>query len=109
MISSLGGFICAGIAVLASGVMSSAVSFQFFQFPSLVSKSFGNDKAITLSLIDGAALFTSSYILSSIINIASSTGLGSNGWTLAWLFLATCFALGSRATDSFLPSLYEEY
>ena len=105
--SSLGGFACTGIAVLSSGVMSSALSFQFFQFPSLVSKTFGGDKAITQSVIEGFALITSSRILSSIVNIASTTGLSSNGWTLAWLFLAACFALGERVTNAFLPYLYD--
>jgi hypothetical protein len=106
VISSLGSLGCAAIAVLASGMMSSSLSFQFFQFPNLISKSFGDDSSIILSLIDSFALFTSSYILSSIGSIASNTGLGSYGWSVAWLFLATCFVVGGRLTDAVLPSIY---
>jgi hypothetical protein len=58
-------------------------------------------------LIDSVALFTSSYILSSIGSIASNTGLGSYGWSIAWLFLGLCTAIGGRLTDKFLPSIYE--
>ena len=105
VISNIGGMGCAAIAVLASGLMSSSLSFQFFQFPSLISKSFGNDKAIILSLIDSFALFSSSYVLSMFGNIASNTGLGSYGWSTAWLFLGFCSVLGGFFTNKLMPSL----
>lgn len=107
LVSSLGGVFCAGIAVIASGVMGSCLSYQYYQFPSLVSKGFGDDRSISLALIDSVALFTSSYIVSVIGKIASNTELGSYGWTLAWIFLGLCTAIGGRLTDKFLPSIYK--
>ena len=106
VISNIGGLGCATIAVLASGLMSSSLSFQYYQFPSIISKNFGNDRSISLALIDSVALFSSSYVLSTIGNIASNTGLGSYGWSTAWLFLGFCTAFGGFFTNKFLPSIY---
>mmetsp|Transcript_37455 Transcript_37455/g.91059 ORF Transcript_37455/g.91059 Transcript_37455/m.91059 type:complete len:680 (-) Transcript_37455:126-2165(-) len=73
-----------------SGIMAATVSFQFYQFPNLVSSNvFPENSAVSLSLLDAAGFFFTAQILA-----ANSKILGSFGWSASWSFLALIFGLG---------------
>mmetsp|Transcript_37457 Transcript_37457/g.91064 ORF Transcript_37457/g.91064 Transcript_37457/m.91064 type:complete len:670 (-) Transcript_37457:126-2135(-) len=81
--------LAAAITVL-SGIMAATVSFQFYQFPNLVSSNvFPENSAVSLSLLDAAGFFFTAQILA-----ANSKILGSFGWSASWSFLALIFGLG---------------
>jgi hypothetical protein len=81
--------IAAGIA-LFSGIMASTVSFQFYQFPNLVSANvFPEHSAVSLSLLDAAGFFMTAQVLA-----ANNHVLTRYGWSGSWTFLAMIFALG---------------
>jgi hypothetical protein len=81
--------VAAGIA-LFSGIMASTVSFQFYQFPNLVSANiFPDSSAVSLSLMDAAGFFVTAQVLA-----VNNHVLGKLGWSASWTFLAMVFALG---------------
>ena len=76
---------------LFSGVAASSISFQFSQVPNLVaSNSFGDNKAVALSLVDAAGFFVTSQVL-----VVNSRVLGTCGWSASWTFLALFLGVGS--------------
>jgi hypothetical protein len=92
MTNFLGGsnnLVAAAITVFA-GVMASTVSFQFYQFPNLVSSNvFPENSAVSLSLLDAAGFFFTAQVLA-----ANSRILGNFGWSASWSFMAVVFGLG---------------
>jgi hypothetical protein len=81
--------VAAGIA-LFSGIMASTVSFQFYQFPNLVSANvFPENSAVSLSLLDAAGFFVTAQVLA-----ANNQILGKFGWSASWTFLAMIFGIG---------------
>ncbi|KAG7351352.1 major facilitator superfamily transporter [Nitzschia inconspicua] len=83
------GLVAAGIA-LCSGIMAGTVSFQFYQFPNLVSANvFPDNSAVSLSLLDAAGFFMTAQVLT-----ANNHVLRHFGWSASWTFLAMIFGLG---------------
>lgn len=81
--------IVAGVA-LFSGIMASTVSFQFYQFPNLVSANvFPDNTAVSLSLLDATGFFLTAQVLT-----ANNMILKGMGWSASWTFLAMIFGLG---------------
>jgi len=93
------------IISLASGTLASSVAYQFYQFPVTFGKTFGNDKAICMSFIEGVAYLMVSYVWSIIGKIISSDRLGSHGWSLAWLIVAGYFVAGGNVIMRSLSSV----
>eukprot|EP00539_Tryblionella_compressa_P004229 CAMPEP_0178741162 /NCGR_PEP_ID=MMETSP0744-20121128/4980_1 /TAXON_ID=913974 /ORGANISM="Nitzschia punctata, Strain CCMP561" /LENGTH=617 /DNA_ID=CAMNT_0020393991 /DNA_START=144 /DNA_END=1997 /DNA_ORIENTATION=+ len=82
--------IVAACIALFSGIMASTVSFQFYQFPNLVSANvFPENSAVSLSLLDAAGFFVTAQVLA-----ANNHVLGKLGWSASWTFLAMIFGIG---------------
>lgn len=81
---------------LVSFVMSSNISFQYFQFPAMISQRFGDHKAVVISFLDGFGFLLSAPIFATIAQVVPASGWGS-GWTmLASLFgAAACLMLSA--------------
>lgn len=79
---------------LVSFVMSSNISFQYFQFPAMISQRYGDHKAVVISFLDGFGFLLSAPIFATIAQVVPANGWGS-GWTmLASLFgAAACLML----------------
>ena len=81
--------IAAAITIF-SGIIASTVSFQFYQFPNLVSSTiFPEDSAVALSLTDAVGFFVTAGVLG-----VNSRLLGNFGWFTSWAFMAAIFGIG---------------
>lgn len=84
-------FAMAVIVSLLSGIAASSISFQFSQFPNLVSTAlFSENKAVALSLVDAAGFFITWLTLG-----ANTRILGNFGWSASWTYLSLFLCLGS--------------
>mmetsp|Transcript_28532 Transcript_28532/g.77232 ORF Transcript_28532/g.77232 Transcript_28532/m.77232 type:complete len:528 (+) Transcript_28532:280-1863(+) len=73
-----------------SGLLSSAVSFQFYQFANLMSSNiFPEHTSVALSFTDGVGFFVTAGVLG-----LNSRLLGNFGWCTSWIFIATAFGVG---------------
>jgi hypothetical protein len=73
-----------------SGIIASAVSFQFYNFANLMSSTmFPEHSSVALSLTDAVGFFTTAGILG-----INSRLLGKFGWCASWAFMASAFAFG---------------
>jgi MFS family permease len=76
------------IAVL-SAYMASNIAFQYYQFPPMIARSmFAEDKAVCISLLDGAG-----FLLSAPIFAVTSQFIPAYGWSYAWIMFAGFFAI----------------
>jgi len=107
----LGNTILAIAITLASGIMASSVAYQFYQFPVAFGRSFDDDRAVCISFLDGIACLVASPIWSIVSRLVASARLGSHGWSLAWLVIASLFGIGGnvmmRTLSSVIPSVGE--
>jgi len=94
VISMLGRKVVAAAITLASCLMTANLSIQFYQFPAKFAKSFEDDKAVCMAFTDAVAFFLSCPIWAIVSTIATSTRFGSNGWSIAWIFVSALFAVG---------------
>lgn len=87
-----------------SGIIASTVSFQFYQFPNLVSATvFPESSAVALSLTDAVGFFVTAGVLG-----VNSRLLGNFGWFTSWAFMAAIFAVGGAImTRSIQPVLIQ--
>ena len=87
-----------------SGIIASTVSFQFYQFPNLVSATvFPESSAVALSLTDAVGFFVTAGVLG-----VNSRLLGNFGWSTSWAFMAAIFAVGGAImTRSIQPVLIQ--
>lgn len=108
VVSFLGKNLIAVAITISSCIMAASVSVQFYQFPGKFAQSFGDDKAICLSFTDGFAFFVSSPIWSTVSKIATGGMFGSNGWSVAWLFISAFFAIGGGLTMKTLPVMIKK-
>lgn len=95
--------LAATLAVITA-VLSSNLSFQFFQIPAMVATTFfDRNKALCLSLFDAMGFFVSAQVWAATGKIVNSEG--QHGWSLSWLMLAAMFAAGGKTMMSILPSV----
>jgi len=108
----LGNTFLAVAITVASGIMASSVAYQFYQFPTAFGKSFDDDRAVCISFLDGIACLVASPIWSIVSRLVASARLGSHGWSLAWLVIASLFGIGGnimmRTLSSVIPSVGKE-
>jgi hypothetical protein len=97
--------VLAGIAGLLSATMASNVSIQYYQIPTIVSNTFGKNKAVCLSLLDALAFFLSAPFLAATGQIVGR--LGDYGWSTALTMLASLFVLGGFLCVDILPRALE--
>lgn len=72
---------------LFSGFMSANISYQFFQFPTMIAKSFGDHKEVCISWLDGMG-----FLFSAPVFAATGRIVPSYGWVPAWGMLSALFA-----------------
>ena len=82
----------ASIVAILSGLMASALSFQFFQVPGLVAPEFGRNKAVFFSLLNGAGYFSTTIVFAGLGQLLAS--LEGYGWSVAWLLLMGLYISG---------------
>jgi MFS family permease len=97
--------VLAGVAALLSATMASSLSIQYYQIPTIVSNTFGKNKAVCLSLLDALAFFLSAPFLAATGQIVGR--LGDYGWSTALTMLATLFVLGGFLLVDILPRALE--
>ena len=91
----------AAFATLFAGLVASAIAFPFYQLPTIVSSAiFPNSSAVSLSLLEATAFFSTAPILT-----ANSAILGRYGWTASWTFMAIIFGMGGTLMMSAMPSV----
>ena len=95
--------VLAAIIAGMTGMLSSNISFQFYQMPAMVSHTFGANKALCLSLLDSVAYFVAAPVWATTGKIVEAGGR--HGWSLAWLMLAAMFAAGGRTMLNAIPSV----
>jgi hypothetical protein len=80
----------AGLVALLSGIMTSTISFQYYQIPNMMASTmYPQNAAVSLSLIDAAGFFVTAQVLAVNTQILSKLG-----WSASWTFLAMVFAFG---------------
>ena len=92
-----------GISValaFCSGFMSFHVSYQFFQFPTMVAKSFADHKEVCLSWMDGIG-----YLFAAPVFAATGRIVPSYGWFPAWGMLSVLFACAGMLMMHALPPI----
>jgi len=89
---------------LFSGIIASAVSFQFYQIPNLVSTTmFPDSSSVALSLTDAIGFLVTAGVMG-----LNSLVLGAFGWSASWAFMAAIFSLGGISmTRALRPVLVE--
>jgi MFS family permease len=97
--------VLAGVAALLSAAMASSLSIQYYQIPTIVSNTFGENKAVCLSLLDALAFFLSAPFLAATGQIVGR--LGDYGWSTALTMLATLFFVGGLLLVDILPRALE--
>jgi len=76
-----------------SGVIASAVSFQFYQIPNLVSSTmFPNSSSVALSLTDAIGFLVTAGVMG-----VNTLVLGNFGWSASWSFMVVVFSLGGAS------------
>jgi hypothetical protein len=95
----------AGVAAMLSATMASNLSIQYYQIPTIVSNTFGKNKAVCLSLLDALAFFLSAPFLAATGQIVGR--LGGYGWSTALTMLATLFVMGGFLLVDILPRALE--
>lgn len=109
LVASFGGFLqsnilTAAVVALLSGTMIANVAFQYYQFPALIAKEFGQHKAVCISFLDGFG-----FLLSAPIFATCSKLVPTSGWSSAWVMLAALFgAAGVLMVKSIGPVLEAE-
>jgi len=93
----------AAIMAFLTFKMSSSVSFQFYQIPTMASNMFGKNKAVCLSFFDGLGFFLSAPIWAATGKIVGS--LGENAWSIVWLMIGSLIGLGGMSMLSTLPHI----
>jgi MFS family permease len=93
--------VLAGVAALLSANMASNLSLQYYQIPTIVSNTFGENKAVCLSLLDALAFFLSAPFLAATGQIVGR--MGDYGWSLALTMLAGLFVAGGVLLVDILP------
>ena len=76
-----------GALALFSGFMSFNVAYQFFQFPTMVAKSFTDHKEVCLSWMDGIG-----YLFAAPVFALTAEIVPNYGWLPAWGMLSGLFA-----------------
>jgi hypothetical protein len=104
-------YMVAGLIVVLSGSMGSALSFQFYQIPNMVAATFGEQNStVCLSFLDGLGFFLSAPIWAATGQIVSRFG-NEYGWSTAFCMVATLFGLGGflmlRNLDKILDDQHE--
>jgi hypothetical protein len=96
--------VLAGIISLCAALVASSVSFQFYQLPSLVTRTlFSDSAAVSLSMLDAVGFFVTAQVLA-----ANRLVLGRFGWSAAWGFLAVLFGLGGKLMLQVIPSILQQ-
>ena len=80
--------------------MSFHVSYQFFQFPTMVAKSFADHKEVCLSWMDGIG-----YLFAAPVFAATGRIVPSYGWFPAWGMLSVLFACAGMLMMHALPPI----
>jgi len=87
---------------VASAGMAYSIAYQFYQFPAAFASTFGNDKAVCISFVEGMALMIGTPIWSMMGKLASGS---QDGWSLAWVMIACCFAFGGSLIKGAIPTV----
>jgi len=82
------------LVALASGMMASSLSFQFYQIPPMVASLFGENKAVCLSFLDGIGFLLVAPIWATMGGVVTNPSFGAHGWSVAWGLLAGLFGMG---------------
>uniref|UniRef100_A0A7S1UKU6 Major facilitator superfamily (MFS) profile domain-containing protein n=1 Tax=Grammatophora oceanica TaxID=210454 RepID=A0A7S1UKU6_9STRA len=93
----------AGLIALFSGSMATMLSFQYYQLPPIIARSFGQDQAVCLSFLDGIG-----YFLASPIWAATSSIVKGPGWAPAWVMLGGLFLFGGTLMLKALPPILKK-
>jgi len=87
----LGQYGLAAAITIASGLLAASVGFQFYQFPAKYATTFGNDKAVFISLCDAFGFLM---LAPFWFTISGIVGSNAQGWSTAWLVVASFLAVG---------------
>lgn len=104
--SALGTVAVTLLVSLASFMMASSMSFQFYQLTPLVSKTFGKNIAICISFLDGVGFFVSAPIWAAVSHVIGNNN--THGWSVAWIMLAGWFGVGGVLMSNALPSFIKD-
>jgi len=102
-ISIVGQYGLAGAITVFSGLLAAMVGFQFYQFIPKYATSFGQNKAVYISLTDACAFLLLSPFWSTISGIVASSE--QSGWAISWLIMAGFMAMGGAVMTSLLPTV----
>lgn len=89
-------------SIILSFVMSSSISFQFYQLPAKCSTLFAESKAVCTSFLGGLAFLIGApiwYFLGKVI--------ARFGWSAAWTIIASFLALGGVLMVKALPEILD--
>jgi MFS family permease len=97
--------VLAAVAALLSAIMASSLSVQYYQIPTIISKTFGENKAVCLSLMDALGFFLSAPYLASTGQVVGR--LGDYGWSAALTMLAVLFGVSGFLMLDIFPRALE--
>jgi MFS family permease len=97
--------VLAAVAALLSAIMASSLSVQYYQIPTIISKTFGENKAVCLSLMDALGFFLSAPYLAATGQVVGR--LGDYGWSAALTMLAVLFGVSGFLMLDILPRALE--
>lgn len=96
-------FLMAAILTVLSACMTSCMAFQFFQIPSMVAQTFGEEKAVCISWIDASAFFLNAPIWVTVGHLVAM-----QGWSHAFTMIAALFGLGGMVMTKAITPVLEK-
>lgn len=99
-------YLLAIVLAIMSGAIASSLSFQFYNIPLMAASTFGQNRAVCLSLLDGLGFFLSAPIWAITAKIVGSSK--THGWSMAFLMLAALFSLGGKSMMGIIPTVIKK-
>ena len=91
-------------SIILSFIMSSSISFQFYQLPAKCSTLFAESKAVCTSFLDGLHV---AFLIGAPIWYFLGKIIAQFGWSAAWTIIACFLALGGESMVKALPEILE--
>lgn len=99
-------YLLATVVAVLSGSIASSLSFQFYQIPQMAASTFGHNRAVCLSLMDGLGFFLCAPVWAATNQLVSN--FGKHGWSLTWILLAALFSLGGKSMMGIIPTVIKK-
>lgn len=99
-------WIKAGVVALASGLMASSLSFQFYQMPPTIAQLYGKNRAVVTSWFNAMGFFIAAPVWATAATWLQDFPRW--GWPAVWGQLALLFGVAGILMGQALPSVFQD-